>query len=183
MNRLAALLIALAVPLGGCGLRPVYSGGSHGAVAQTIGHIEVAPIEGKAGWLVHNALVDRLEPMAGGKSGGPTYRLVVALNDRITGFGVRLDNTVTRERRILRARYQLFDGPTGALVMDKTAGVDAGLDVAQSEYATVAAENTALERLAESIADQIIAQMAQHASATQVPPTVPTVRAAPPPAP
>jgi LPS-assembly lipoprotein len=181
MKRALAILIALAVPLGGCGLRPVYSGGSRGGVAQTIGHIDVAPIEGKAGWLVHNALVDRLEPMAGGKSRGPTYRLVVKLDDRITGFGVRLDDTVTRERRTLRARYQLFDGPTGALIIDKTAGVDAGLDVAQSEYATIAAENTALEHLAESIADQIIAQMAQHAAATQVPPTVPTAQAPPAP--
>lgn len=167
MKRPLALLIAFVLPLAGCGLRPVYSGGSNGAVAQSIGHVDVAAIEGKAGWLVHNALVDRLEPMAGGKSAGPTYRLVVTLDDQINGFGVRLDDTVTRERRTLRARYQLFDGPTGALVLDTTASVDAGLDVASSEYATVAAENTALERLAEGIADKIIAQMAQRAAAAR----------------
>ena len=151
------LLIALA-SLTACGLRPVYGGGSHGAVAQALGNVEVAPIEGKAGWLVRNALNDRLSAMSGGS--GPRYKLVVKLDDDISCFGLRADAAITRERRTLRARYQLVDEATGAQILDDTAGSDAGIDVTSSEYATIAAEDTALERLSQTVADQIVTRLA-----------------------
>ena len=156
MKRILPLLAATVI-LSACGLRPVYSGGSHGAVAQKLGNVEVAPIEGKGGWLVRNALNDRLSAMSGA---GPSYRLVVKLDDQISGFGLRADQAITRERRTLRARYQLIDAATGAQVIDDTAGSDAGIDVTSSEYATIAAEDTALERLSQTIADQIVSRLA-----------------------
>ena len=154
-------LLFVALSLSACGLRPVYGGGSHGVVAQTLGSVEVQPIEGKGGWLVRNALDDRLAAMSGA---GPHYKLVVKLDDDISGFGLRSDAAVTRERRSLRARYQLIDGATGAQVLDDTAGSDVGIDVVSSEYATIAAENTALERLSQTVADQIIARLARFAT-------------------
>lgn len=154
-------LIGLAALLSACGLRPVYSGGSHGAVAQALGNVEVQPIEGKGGWLIRNALNDRLAAMSGN---GPTYKLVVKLDDQISGFGLRADTAITRERRTLRARYQLVDVATGAQLIDDTAGSDAGIDVTSSEYATIAAEDTALERLSQTLADQIVARIALYAA-------------------
>jgi LPS-assembly lipoprotein len=142
--------------LSACGLRPVYSGGSEGAVAQVLQGISITPIAGgKSGWLMQNALSDRL-----GSGGGSKYRLDVVLDDKIEGFGVRSDDAVTRERRTLRARYQLVDAATGKPVLDATAGSDVGIDVVSSEYATIAAENTALERLAGIVADQIVSRIA-----------------------
>ena len=73
---------------------------------------------------------------------------------------------MTRERRSLRARYRLVDAARGTVLIDATAGSDAGIDVVSSEYATVAAEQTALERLAVEIADQIVARVALYASRT-----------------
>jgi LPS-assembly lipoprotein len=154
-------LILIAVSLGGCGLRPLYSGGAQGPVAQSLRNIEVAPIEGKAGWLVRNAINDRLAAVNGAT---PRYRLIVKLDDDISGFGVRADDAVTRERRTLRARYQLVEIGRDAIVLDATAGSDAGIDVTSSEYATIAAENTALERLAQTVADQIISRLALNAT-------------------
>jgi len=148
-----ALLLPLA--LAGCGLRPLYGGGGSGAVATTLAAVEVSPIEGKAGWLMGNALADRLQ-----RQGAPAYRLDVRLDDQIRGLGVRRDDSVARERRSLRARYQLVDAASGQVVLDATAGSDAGIDVVQSEYATIAAENTALERLSGIVADQIVARLA-----------------------
>ena len=157
--RLVSPLLLLALPiLGACGLRPMYGGGAGGTVARTLTSVEVAPIEGKAGWLVGNALRDRL-----GGDGSARYRLQVRLDDRITGLGVRRDDAVTRERRILRARYQLLDAADGAVLLDATAGSDAGIDVVGSEYATIAAENTALERLSVIVADEIVARVALYA--------------------
>lgn len=157
MKRILPILVAPLI-LTACGLRPVYGGGGHGVVAQALGNVEVAPIEGKAGWLVRNALSDRLSAMQSGS--GPRYRLVVKLDDQISGFGLRADAAITRERRALRARYQLVDEATGAQLLDDTAGSDAGIDVTSSEYATIAAEDTALERLSQTIADQIITRLA-----------------------
>lgn len=173
MKRFAACLaLVAALPaLSSCGLRPLYGSGTHGPVARAIGTVQVDAIEGKAGWLVGNALNERLAAISGGQ--GPGYRLHVELDDQITGFGVRSGDTVTRERRRLRARYQLFDSTTGALVMDATAGSDAGLDVASSEYATIAAEDTALERLSEIVADQIVSRMAQKLANEQAAPAAP----------
>lgn len=154
MKRLANLaLIAL---LSGCGLQPLYSGGGSGAVATSLTQIEVAPIEGKSGWLMTNALNDRLSV---GRT-TPLYRLEVKLEDKISGLGVRGDNSVARERRTLRARYQLLDLANGAVLLDATAGSDAGIDVVGSEYATIAAENSALERLSGIVADQIVSRLA-----------------------
>ncbi|MBX9795503.1 LPS assembly lipoprotein LptE [Sphingomonas sp.] len=157
--RTPALLLALALLLGGCGLRPLYGGGGGGKVAQMLTQIDVAPIEGQAGWLVSNAVRDQL-----GRAGTtPLYRLEVKLDDKISGLGVRRDDTVTRERRTLRARYQLIDLANGTVLLDATAGFDAGIDVVGSEYATIAAENTALERLSKIVADQIVARVALYA--------------------
>ena len=78
----------------------------------------------------------------------------------MTAFGIRGDSAVTRERRTLRARYRLVDLSSGLVVLDATAGSDAGIDVVSSEYATVAAEQTAQERLASVVADQMVSRLA-----------------------
>jgi LPS-assembly lipoprotein len=156
---LAAASLALSGALSGCGLTPLYGGGPDGAVRSTLAAIEVAPIQGgQSGWLVANALKDRLD-----HGGSPRYRLEVQLDDQITGLGVKRDDSVARERRILRARYQLIDLSNGNVVLDATAGSDAGIDVVGSEYATIAAEKTALERLSGTVADQIVARVARYA--------------------
>ena len=164
MTRLLLPLAALV--LTGCGLRPLYAGGGAGSVAATLRSVDVAPIEGRSGWLVRNNLVERLGAAG---AGGSTYRLEVELDDDITGFGIRGDRAVTRERRTLRARYRLVDLADGSVVLDATAGSDAGIDVVSSEYATVAAEETAAERLSEVLADQIVARLALFASRTAQP--------------
>ena len=156
------LLLAGALALSACGLRPMYAGGGSGAVAGTLRSIQVQPIPGKAGWLMHKALVDRL----GDNAGDSRFRLEVELDDNITGFGIRGDSAATRERRTLRARYRLVDTSNGAVVLDATAGSDAGIDVVSSQYATGAAEQTALERLSEVVADQVVGRLAMYVTRT-----------------
>ena len=163
MTRFAALLLPIA--LAGCGLHPLYEGGAHGPVAQKLAQVEIVPIGGQSGWLMHNALEDRI-----GASGHdtPRYKLIVELNDQIVGLGIRSDNTVTRERRTLRARFRLVTADSlGTTLLDASAGSDAGIDVVSSDYATVAAEQTALENLTDEVADQIVARVAVFARHAQ----------------
>lgn len=154
MMKTAAFLILLT--LSGCGLRPLYLDGGSGTVAQGLSQIEIAPVAGRTGYLLRDALKNRL----GNVAGTPRFRLNIVVDDEVQGFGVRADDAVTREQRRLRTRYQLVDVRTGETVLDATAGSDAGIDVVSSEYATVAAENTAVERLAEIVADQMVGRLA-----------------------
>lgn len=161
MPDLRALLLIGALTLSACGLAPVYSGGSNSAPAVLMTQVEIAPIPDRSGFLVRQALIDRF----GKPAATPTYRLEVALDDQILAFGVRGDNSAARERRTLRARYQLVDIATNAVLVDATAGSDAGIDRVSSNYAVVAAETTALERLSVEIAQQITARIARYAQA------------------
>lgn len=155
---LAALLL-----LGACNLQPVYSNGSQGAAQTLLADVEIGPIPDQAGFLVRSRLVDRMQP-----SGNPRFKLDVALDDDIIGFGIRGDNSIIRERRTLRARYRLTDLATGKVLLDTTASADAGIDVVGSEYAVVAGEATTLERLSRDIADQIVARLALLGKTTPV---------------
>jgi LPS-assembly lipoprotein len=143
--------------LGGCALQPMYAGGGSGTVARALAGVNVSAIEGKAGWLVRAALVDRL---GAGAESTPRYRLDVRLNEQLQGLGLLSNDAVTRERRTLRARYQLIDLASGEIVLDATAGADAGVDIVSSEYAVIAAEQTALENLSHEIAEQIVTRVA-----------------------
>ena len=164
MKRLLQIFapIAILALLPGCGLHPLYAGGGGRRRREHAGSsIEVAPIGGQSGWLVHNALNDRLHRQGEGPA---RYRLEVELNDEITGFGVRRDNAITRERRTLRARYRLVDIATGSVLLDQTASADAGIDVVGSEYATArrrADRARAADRA--SLADEIVARVATYA--------------------
>ncbi|MEP2236215.1 MAG: LPS assembly lipoprotein LptE [Alteripontixanthobacter sp.] len=155
MIRFLALTF-LAFALAGCGLQPMYAGGSSGQVARGLAEVEVPAIEGRAGWLVRNALNDRLG--AAGE-GSARYRLDVRLDDSLEGFGLINDIEIARERRTLRARYQLVDTTTDEILLDATSRSDAGIDVVSSEYATISAEQAALENLSRDIADRIVQRL------------------------
>jgi LPS-assembly lipoprotein len=152
----ALLALAALLVLSACGLSPMYAGGGSAQVAQGLAAVDVPAIPGQSGWLVRNALQDRLG-IAG--SGTPAYRLDVRLDDSLEALGVLNDDTISRERRILRARYQLVDLASGKILLDATAGSDAGIDVVSSEYATIAAEQKALENLALKLAEQMATQV------------------------
>jgi LPS-assembly lipoprotein len=157
MKRLAVLAMGgAALMLASCGLQPMYAGGGKGMVAQSLADVSVPVIPGQQGWLVRNALIDRL-----GTSGSSNarYRLDVRIDDRLEGLGLLGNDTIARERRTLRARYQLVDAQNDTILLDATAGSDAGIDVVSSEYATIAAEQTALENLARVVADQIVTKV------------------------
>lgn len=154
---LAAMLTVPLALLNGCGLQPMYAGGGSGGVAKALADVSVGPIVGQSGWLVRNALTDRLG--AGQATSTSRYRLDIRLDDKVEGLGQLANDTTTRERRTLRARYQLIDLKSGDVLLDATAGSDAGFDVVNSEYAVIAAEQTALENLSQEVADQIVTRI------------------------
>jgi len=155
MRKLFATIALLA--LSACGLQPMYGGVGNSAVAQGLAGVQVPPIPDRGGWLLRGALEDRLG-VAG--SASPRFRLDVRIDDQLEALGVLNDDTISRERRIFRARYQLIDLSNGDILLDATAGADAGIDVVSSEYATIAAEQTALENLSREVADRMVTRIA-----------------------
>jgi LPS-assembly lipoprotein len=158
-----ALLLSFLLALAGCALHPLYqNAGGGGSVLPADFGVQVAGLEGKTGWLVHNALEDRL----GHKENQVVrYRLELELDDKITGAGSTRNANITREQRVLRARWRLMDLRTGAKLLDAAASADESWSVGTSEYGTLAAENVSLERLAQSLADQIVARIAVYSHA------------------
>ncbi len=149
--------------LSACNLQPVYAGGSASAPASLLADIGIAPIPERAGFMVRQAL----EEQFGNSVKAPRFRLEVVLDDQISAFGLRGDSSAARERRTLRARFRLVDASTNQVVVDDTATADAGIDRVSSNFAVVAAENAALERLSVDIARQISARLARYARARQ----------------
>jgi len=154
--RIAWCLFA-ACALSACGLQPIYAGANGSSATAKLSAVEVAPIQGRTGWLLATALEDRVDLRASDTA--PRYRLDVQIDESLESLGLLTDETVSRERRILRARYQLVDLSSGAILLDATAGSDAGIDVVSSDYATIAAERAAAERLSQVVADQIVTRV------------------------
>lgn len=165
----AALAIAAALLLAGCGLQPVYSGGSSGTVATALSDIAIAPIPDRKGYLVSTALRHEMGPVAA----SPQFRLEVELEEQILGFGIRDNNTIAAERITLRARYTLKDA-NGKVLLLATTGSDMSIDnVSSSDYATVAAETSAIERLSVVVAQQIAQRLSVFAKNGEPVPAAP----------
>lgn len=144
--------------LAGCSLRPIYAQSGHGAgVATKLRHVAIAPIPDRSGFLVRSALEDIFDA----RDSNATYRLEISLNDRIEGYGIGGDDSISRENRTLKAQYRLINSANEAVCLTGETQSGAGLDVINSsELATVAAENSALERLARDVARHIAARIA-----------------------
>lgn len=154
----AVFALAAAIAVSACGFRPVYGDGPNGAVSADLGAVMVEPIPDRLGQLVRNNLVDRL---AIGPERAARYRLSIAIEPEVEGFGFRSDDrAVTRERMILRARFEMRMIETGEVVLAQDTSASMSYDVVQSDFATFSATRDAERRLAEQIADDVAARLA-----------------------
>lgn len=159
--RRRSILVACALLLtGGCGLRPLYAGGAAGPAYEALQNVEVAAIADRSGQLVGDELRGH---MRGGA--GATHRLEVAMQESTVGFSLRGDESITRERVSLDARYQLINLKTGKVAFEGTARSDGGVDVVRSnEFSVVSAEQSATVRNARQVARQILDRLAVYFS-------------------
>jgi LPS-assembly lipoprotein len=153
-NNIIAVSLVL---LGGCGFTPLYGDGAKSAVSAALQSVDVAPIPDRIGQLVQDGLERQFN--AGRNT---QYQLVVTLEQNIEGFGIRQDESVTRERVSLVASYTLNDRVSGKPLFEGQARSDAGVDKVRSEYATIAAERAAAQRNAEQVVRQISVRLAQY---------------------
>ena len=152
----AFLGLALLV-LAACGFRPLYGEGTP-AAAMT-GRVEVAMLDGAAGFAMRERLTQRLGPPA-----GATHRLETTLDLDSTGVALTQENVTTRYDVTGVATYRLVPVTGGPPVTAGTVrggtGYSAPVSGASSAFAIRAAERDAEERLAVTLADQIVERLA-----------------------
>jgi LPS-assembly lipoprotein len=156
------ILVTTILLLAGCGFHPLYADGKTGQVATSMRGIQVAPIPDRTGQLVRDGLERSFTA-----SGNPNYQLIVTLEESIEGFGIRQDESTTRERVSIVARYSLVDINTGKPVLQELARSDVGVDKVRSEYATITAERAASARNADQLVRQITNRLAQFFAGTK----------------
>lgn len=150
-------VLGLLLALGGCGFEPLYAPGS--AALGEIGRIAVAPIEGEPGFLMRERLTERL-----GDSAVPDYRLDVTLSLVRHGVALTEQDYTTRYNLTGTATYKLTPIAGGAPVATGRITTFTGYSAPQSEnasaFASLSAEQDAERRLARTLADQILLELA-----------------------
>ncbi|MEO0412898.1 MAG: LPS assembly lipoprotein LptE [Pseudomonadota bacterium] len=150
---LAGFLLCLAA----CGFEPLYATGTGSAnVPTALRTVSVAPLSDRSGQLVQIALEQRLR----NQDVPPDYQLDIDMQQSTQFFGIRGDAAPTRQRVRMVASYRLINLQTETEVFSDDALADSTIDIVDSEYATFIAEEAAVERNAQVVADRILSRLA-----------------------
>lgn len=149
-----ALLLAMALPLAGCGFTPLYAtpGLSSGLSA-----IEVHAPDGRVAFLMRQDLDDAL---GRDKDTPPKYRLELTVDQRRDPRGLRLDNVAERYAISVTVAYSLVDVATGKTVHTGEVTSDVSYDSVDAPYAGIAARQDTQERVASDAARRIQVELA-----------------------
>lgn len=162
-RRLLAGLALTAVPalLAGCGLQPLY--GRHAAGGSTLGELQtirIAPIQDRPGQQLHNALRNEVNPR--GQPVDPRYLLDVDLVISKQEIGVRKDETATRANLVLSGTYRLTRIADTVEMTNGVAKSIVSYNIVDSEFGTYAAEQDALQRGIDQLAEQLRLRLAAY---------------------
>jgi LPS-assembly lipoprotein len=147
---LAAAALALStVALSGCGFTPLYA---HPGVEGGLSSIEAVASEGRAGYLLREALDDALAHHQGTQ---PAYKLTYWVSERRFPRGVRLDNVANRYELQMTVTWRLVDAKTAAEVHKGVTPVSVTYDSADQPYAAIAAQEDGQQRAANEAARRI----------------------------
>lgn len=154
------IALAMAVLLlGACGFQPVYvpQSTTSGAMSPTadLYAIQVVSPPNRDGQILHNYLLDQLNP--NGRPRNPLYRLETTLDVSVRQLGVQADATTSRNSVTVRAQSRL-SGAGDTQVF--SASSSASFNTTESNYATVIAEEEAVDRSLRAIAADLRLQLA-----------------------
>jgi LPS-assembly lipoprotein len=150
--------------LSGCSFQPVY--GSHGGkgspVAEQLSQVAIDPIPERPGQILRNDLIDNMY----GKSGRPTqpaYHLKVKLNINEEDLGLLVNATAALAAVHTYGNYTLEDN-NGKILASGTTHSTASYDKLTSEYSTLTARESALERTVHELSEQLTARVSLYFS-------------------
>lgn len=160
MKRRIFLGAAAATPLAlsACGFEPLYGRFGNSSIADDLAGIKVQLIANRSGQILRNHLLDGLTPR--GEPARPAYTLRVELIEPLPqDLGITRNETVVRYSYSSVARFLLSDAAGREMLVSEASGLSS-YEVTGSEFATVAGQLNARERVLEEIANEIRSQLA-----------------------
>jgi LPS-assembly lipoprotein len=155
LRRRKFLAVISVMPLlAACGFEPLHA--QRGAVA-ALPPIRIDPIPDRAGQILRNYLLDRMAPR--GEAGAQAYTLSIRLFEPRQVLALRRDDVISRMGYSAVASYELIDG-AGKRVVAGSSSYSTDYEITNSEFATLAAQQNARERVLELVADDIRNQIA-----------------------
>lgn len=153
-----AVSLPLLTGLAGCGFSPVYqsqSGSRSNAILLEMSKVDIRIIPNREGQILRNFLFDRMQPR--GQAETTLYTLTTDLSITTRDLGVQLDETTARSRVDVNANYTLSGDGISRTFRSRSASSFSTVDV---EYASLVAEQDAIERSLRAIADEMTVRVA-----------------------
>jgi LPS-assembly lipoprotein len=153
-------------PSGDSGCRPLHAPDANGVTgSDKLKDVDFAPIPGRVGQRIHNALI--FESTGGGqaKTSAPQYRLeVVGLQEKLTSTLVNSQGRVSCATYVVLAPFQLIDAREKKVAFQGTSHARTTLERFDSPDAIARAREDAENRVARTIADDLKARLSAYLS-------------------
>jgi LPS-assembly lipoprotein len=158
LPRRRLLLLAAALPLAGCNLRPLHGGARGAALNRDLAAVEVDPADRRLDQTMRNFLIEELNPA--GVQLPPEYRLTVVLQRAKNARAIQLDDVATRFDLSLAATFELKAKADSRVLYRSAIRRVVSYNVRSEPFATLVAEQDAERRAAREVSRQIRTQLA-----------------------
>jgi LPS-assembly lipoprotein len=158
LPRRRLLLLAAALPLAGCNLRPLHGGARGAALNRDLAAVEVDPADRRLDQTMRNFLIEELNPA--GVQLPPEYRLTVVLQRAKNALAIQLDDVATRFDLSLAATFELKAKADSRVLYRSAIRRVVSYNVRSEPFATLVAEQDAERRAAREVSRQIRTQLA-----------------------
>jgi len=152
-RRLLALVLCAPLLLGACGFHPLYEQHHESGFDADLATVKVGLIPNRIGQELAISLRDTFNP--DGKSVPTRYLLEVNLVTQRQDLGIRADATAVRSEMIVLAYYKMTDVNSHQQVVSGSTRATSAFDVGNDGYATQVAQQNAVERALEEVADDL----------------------------
>lgn len=157
---IAVIAVIAALPLAGCGFKPMYTVQKGGAsLSRDFGNIEISNIPDREGQILRNMLIDRLYTR--GRPASTRYVLdMTPIKVRSKNLGIRKDATATFTQIYVSTNMTMTDRFTGEKVLEREFTTVNGFNILNSQYATTVSERDARDQALKEIAENAVTQIA-----------------------
>jgi LPS-assembly lipoprotein len=148
------ILLALAVMLSACTIRPLYSTTASGSSLQAeLASISVLPVDDRLSQIVRNELVADFNN--GAAPANPAYEMSLVATAGGGGLNIIAPNNTASTIVRVTVRYTLIEIATGTVIKSGSALADTRYQQSNSAFANLRAREDAQQRAAIAAADQV----------------------------
>jgi LPS-assembly lipoprotein len=161
---LAAVLIASAAMLSGCGFQPLYGPTASGAQLEDVMRtVDISLVPGRVGQSIRNELIFRTTG-GGHAADRAVYRLDIAVRESVINTTVERTGDPKGQVYQLYGQFRLIRVADNQVVLEGNSNARAAYDKVDSVFADIRAKRDAEDRAARTIAESIRTRMAAYFS-------------------